>query len=92
MNAWRWSNEGIRGIKRVLTIQHVDHYAGRIRVAGNAGVISAVGQAGLCHQKSARRAASCLLGLQGNSAPAVNAKLSKILCYYSHCIAFVGSY
>lgn len=33
-----------------LTIQHVDHYARWIRVAGDAGVISAVGQSGLCHQ------------------------------------------
>lgn len=73
----------VQGIKRALTIQHVDHYAGWIRVAGNAGVISAVGQSGLCHQKSARCAAFRLLGLQGNPAPAVNAELSKILCFYS---------
>lgn len=36
--------------KKSLTIQHVDHYARWIRVAGAAGVISAVGQSGLCHQ------------------------------------------
>lgn len=38
------------GGKESLTIQHVDHYARRIRVARDAGVISAVGQSGLCHQ------------------------------------------
>lgn len=73
----------VEGIKRALTIQHVDHYAGWIRVAGNAGVISAVGQSGLCHQKSARRSAFRLLRVQGNPAPTVNAELSKILCFCS---------
>lgn len=77
------SRTRVEGIKRALTIQHVDHYAGWIRVAGNAGVISAVGQSGLCHQKSARRAAFRLLRLQGNPAPTVNAELSKILCFCS---------
>lgn len=84
----------IQGIKSTLTIQHVDHYAGWMRVAGNAGVISAVGQSGLCHQESARRTAFRFLGLQGNPAPAVNAELSKILCYYSqHTVYyFVSSF
>lgn len=72
--------------KGSLTIQHVDHHAGWIRVAGNAGVISAVGQSGLCHQKSARRAAFRLLRLQGNPAPTVNAELSKILCFCAHTL------
>jgi len=41
-----WKEEN----RNSLTIQHVDHYARWIRVARDAGVISAVGQSGLCHQ------------------------------------------
>lgn len=51
----RERNDGLPRIsprhkKKSLTIQHVDHYARWVRVARDAGVISAVGQSGLCHQ------------------------------------------
>ena len=59
----------------------MDHYAGRIRVAGNAGVISAVAQSGLSHQELARRSALSFLRLQGNPAPAANTQLSEVLAY-----------
>lgn len=51
----------------------MDHYARRVRVAWDAGVISAVARSGLCHQKLARRAALGFLSFQGDAAPVVNA-------------------
>lgn len=71
-------------LKKPLTIQHVDHYTRSVSITGNAGVISAVARSCLRHQELARRAAFRFLRLQGNTAPVVNAGLSKIsLCLYT---------
>lgn len=65
----------------ILTIEHVYHHAGRLCVAGYAGVISAVAQSRLCNEQLARRAALSFLRLQGNAAPA-DFRFSKHKIYY----------
>lgn len=55
----------------------MDHDARWIRITGNAGVISAVTQFSLCHQKLARCTALCFLRLQGNTTPATDVQSSR---------------